>query len=67
MYIGFGFENEILTSISGHSNPATIVFAKDSNCNYMMKEFIHPLDESEYLPSIKKMFSELAFKKYQSA
>lgn len=65
-YICFGFENGILTGIAGHANPATIVFQKDSRGNYVLKEFIRALDGSEYLPSIKKMFSPSAFEKYES-
>ncbi|MDD4145675.1 MAG: M56 family metallopeptidase [Clostridia bacterium] len=66
-YICFGFKNGILTGIAGHANPATIVFQKDSQGNYVLKDFIRPLDGSGYLASLKKMFSPSAFEKYESA
>lgn len=65
-YNKFGFQNGILTGISGHINPATIIFEKDSQGKYIFKELIRPKDGSEYGPSIKRMFSASAYEKLYS-
>lgn len=66
-YVLLGFENGILTDISGHANPAVIVFDKDSQGNYVFKELIRPKDGSGYRPSIEKIFSASALRKLDSA
>ncbi|MDP4109044.1 MAG: M56 family metallopeptidase, partial [Bacillota bacterium] len=63
-YYVFGFQNGILTDIGGHANPSAIIFSKDGEGRYIFKELIRPKDGSEFGPSLKKMFSASAYKKY---
>jgi len=66
-YVRFGFENEILTDIGGHANPATLIFAKNHEGRYILKKFVCPEDGDAYLQSIQEMFSQSAFAKFEKS
>lgn len=53
----FGFENGILTKISGSGAiPTVMTFARNENGTYSLLEYKEPMDGAGYPDSIKKMF-----------
>ncbi|KOA18694.1 regulatory protein BlaR1 [Clostridium homopropionicum DSM 5847] len=56
-YGAFGFENGVFTFVSGSGSiPTVIVFKKNNNNEYILKEYKEPMDGSYYTNSIKDMF-----------
>ncbi|NLD47130.1 MAG: hypothetical protein GX660_08010 [Clostridiaceae bacterium] len=66
-YARLAIENSILTEVSGHANPAVIVFEKDNKENYIFKELIRPNDGKGYRQSLEKIFPTSALKKLDNA
>lgn len=53
----FGFENGIFTEVSGSGAiPTVITLSKNENSEYELIEYEIPMDGTEYVNSIKKMF-----------
>ncbi len=66
-YARLAIENGILTDVSGHANPAVIVFEKGNKGNYTFKELIRPNDGKGYRQSLEKIFSASALEKLDRA
>lgn len=65
-YSELGFENDILTEISGHGNPSLLSFQKDSAGNYILVEHIRAFTD-EIDARVQEIFPESAVKRFTSA
>lgn len=66
-YMEFGFENGELTDVSGHRNPAALVFSRDDGGVYSLQQYEHPMDGADFRPSLRELFSKSALELYDNA
>lgn len=58
-----GFENDVLTCVSGSCIPSQLVFTKNKDGEYELKSYKTPMDGTYYPASLKKIFTKKALLK----